>query len=60
MIGALEVVGGRGGDVNNVVAMGYCFGGAPHAFTVFGSQRYREEADSKSWKRFLEFLSEVR
>jgi len=32
------------------------YGGAPHAFTVFGSDRYREDADKKSWKRFLEFL----
>ena len=31
---------------------------APHAFTVFGSDRYREDADQKSWKRFLEFLQE--
>jgi dienelactone hydrolase len=35
------------------------YGGAPHAFTVFGSDRYREDADRKSWKRFIEFLSEV-
>ncbi|NNK97074.1 MAG: dienelactone hydrolase family protein [Desulfobacterales bacterium] len=28
----------------------------PHAFTVFGSERYREEADKQSWKRFTEFL----
>lgn len=35
------------------------YGGAPHAFTVFGSDRYREDADRKSWKRFTEFLSEV-
>jgi len=35
------------------------YSGAPHAFTVFGSSRYREEADRKSWKRFTEFLSEV-
>ncbi|MDJ0720844.1 MAG: dienelactone hydrolase family protein [Desulfobacterales bacterium] len=33
------------------------YGGAPHAFTVFGSDRYREDADKKSWKRFAEFLS---
>lgn len=32
------------------------YGGAPHAFTVFGDERYREGADKKSWKRFLEFL----
>jgi dienelactone hydrolase len=35
------------------------YSGAPHAFTVFGSSRYREDADRKSWKRFTEFLSEV-
>ena len=35
------------------------YSGAPHAFTVFGSGRYREDADRKSWKRFTEFLSEV-
>ncbi len=32
------------------------YGGAPHAFTVFGSERYRETADKRSWARFLEFL----
>ena len=35
------------------------YSGAPHAFTVFGSDRYREDADKKSWKRFLEFLKET-
>jgi dienelactone hydrolase len=35
------------------------YGGAPHAFTVFGDARYREDADRKSWRRFLEFLQEV-
>lgn len=35
------------------------YGGAPHAFTVFGSSRYRETADKNSWKRFSEFLTEV-
>ena len=35
------------------------YSGAPHAFTVFGSGRYREDADRKSWKRFSEFLAEV-
>jgi len=33
------------------------YGGAPHAFTVFGSDRYREDADQKSWRRFKEFLT---
>ncbi|NDY70911.1 dienelactone hydrolase family protein [Desulfobacter hydrogenophilus] len=32
------------------------YSGAPHAFTVFGSQRYQEEADKASWKRFTDFL----
>lgn len=35
------------------------YSGAPHAFTVFGSDRYRQEADQKSWKRFVEFLAET-
>ncbi len=35
------------------------YSGAPHAFTVFGSSRYREDADKKSWKRFTEFLKEI-
>jgi dienelactone hydrolase len=35
------------------------YGGAPHAFTVFGSNRYREDADKKSWKRFTEYLAET-
>ena len=33
------------------------YGGAPHAFTVFGGDRYREDADRKSWQRFSEFLA---
>lgn len=32
------------------------FSGAPHAFTVFGSKRYREDADRKSWALFSEYL----
>jgi dienelactone hydrolase len=35
------------------------YGGALHAFTVFGSGRYREDADKKSWKRFTQFLRET-
>ncbi|ABC29604.1 Dienelactone hydrolase and related enzyme [Hahella chejuensis KCTC 2396] len=35
------------------------YSGAPHAFTVFGSDRYREDADKKSWRRFGEFLASV-
>jgi dienelactone hydrolase len=34
------------------------YGGAQHAFTVFGGSRYQEDADKKSWKRFQEFLSD--
>jgi dienelactone hydrolase len=34
-----------------------CYGGAPHAFTVFGSPAYRAEADQASWERFLGFLA---
>lgn len=35
------------------------YSGAPHAFTVFGSPRYRADADRKSWNRFTQFLTEV-
>ena len=35
------------------------YSGAPHAFTIFGSDRYREDADRKSWERFTRFLSET-
>ena len=35
------------------------YSGAPHAFTVFGSDRYRKDADEKSWKRFGEYLQET-
>ena len=35
------------------------YGGAPHAFTVFGSDRYREDADKLSWRRFMRFLDDV-
>lgn len=32
------------------------YSGAPHAFTVFGSNRYRETADRQSWAAFTDFL----
>ncbi len=32
------------------------YGGAPHAFTVFGSDSYTEGADRKSWRLFQRFL----
>ena len=35
------------------------YGGAQHAFTVFGDKRYQTAADQKSWQRFQEFLAEV-
>lgn len=35
------------------------YSGAPHAFTVFGSPSYREDADRKSWQRFVGFLQET-
>jgi dienelactone hydrolase len=35
------------------------YGGAQHAFTVFGGNRYQETADKKSWKRFTEFLEDT-
>lgn len=35
------------------------YSGAPHAFTVFNTERYREEADKQSWKRFVDFLGQT-
>ena len=32
------------------------YSGAPHAFTVIGSSRYRETADRKSWNALTDFL----
>lgn len=34
------------------------YAGAPHAFTVFGSDRYRQEADARSWADFQGLLAE--
>lgn len=34
------------------------YSGAPHAFTVFDSERYRERADQRSWAEFQRFLEE--
>ena len=33
------------------------YSGAPHAFTVYGSDRYRKDADEKSWAAFKDFLA---
>ena len=35
------------------------YSGAPHAFTVFGAESYREDADRKSWALFNEFLARL-
>ena len=35
------------------------YSGAPHAFSVFGSSRYREKADRKSWVRFVDYLADT-
>ncbi len=35
------------------------YSGAPHAFTVFGSDRYQERADRKSWAAFNTFLGDT-
>ncbi|MBW2451762.1 MAG: dienelactone hydrolase family protein [Deltaproteobacteria bacterium] len=46
-------------EQNNVPHEMITYGGAPHAFTVFGAERYRADADRKSWQRFLYFLNDV-
>jgi dienelactone hydrolase len=35
------------------------YSGAPHAFTVFGSGNYQEQADKQSWASFTAFLAET-
>jgi len=35
------------------------YSGAPHAFTVYGTGRYQERADRKSWAAFTDFLDET-
>ncbi len=51
LAGELEAAG----VANEMIA----YGGAQHAFTVFGQSRYQEAADKKSWKRFTEFLADT-
>ncbi len=46
-------------EAHNVPHEMITYGGAPHAFTVFGSDRYREDADRKSWERFTRFLENI-
>lgn len=33
------------------------YGGAQHAFSVFGGDKYDARADQRSWKRYLDFLA---
>jgi dienelactone hydrolase len=33
------------------------YSGAPHSFTVFGSDRYQKRADDRSWATFQDFLA---
>ncbi|SIN92950.1 dienelactone hydrolase family protein [Salinivibrio sp. ES.052] len=44
----------------NVTYWSQVYSGAPHAFTVFGSDRYREHADQKAWQAFKTFLNDQR
>jgi len=46
-------------EANGVSHEMITYSGAPHAFTVFGGDRYREDADKKSWRRFSEFLADT-
>lgn len=45
-------------EANDIPHQMISYGGAPHAFTVFGSDRYRETADQHSWASFMAFLEE--
>lgn len=46
-------------ETENVPHEMITYSGAPHAFTVFGRDRYRKDADEKSWARFTSFLKET-
>jgi dienelactone hydrolase len=46
-------------EENHIAHEMITYGGAPHAFTVFGTDRYRKDADQKSWWRFRIFLKET-
>lgn len=43
-------------EAQNVTHEMTTYSGAPHAFSVFGSDRYREKADTQSWASFTSFL----
>ena len=46
-------------ESSHVVHEMITYSGAPHAFTVFNTDRYHESADKKSWKRFQDFLADT-
>lgn len=46
-------------EKNNLDHEMVTYGGAPHAFTVFGSKNYREDADKNSWQTFTQYLSDT-
>ena len=46
-------------EENNIPHEMITYGGAPHAFSVFNYDSYREKADKESWKRFMSFLDET-
>ena len=43
-------------EKNKIIYEINIYSGAPHAFTVFNSKRYRKKADEKSWESFLSFV----
>jgi dienelactone hydrolase len=45
-------------ETHNVPNEMIAYGGADHAFTVFGIDQYHAEADTKSWQRLLQFLDD--
>lgn len=45
-------------EAQNITHEMTTYSGAPHAFSVFGSDRYREKADMQSWASFTSFLDE--
>ena len=43
-------------EADNVSHELISYGGAPHAFTVLGDERYQEQADKRAWTRLMDFL----
>jgi dienelactone hydrolase len=51
--------GGHAGHEQGVEWEITSYSGAPHAFTIAGTDRYREHADRRTWQAFTSFLADT-